>query len=301
MNRYMWTIVLFVILAVPVAGLAEKPPSDTSAIAIAHPSRVGAGQPFLVRLTSDLAYDRISIHWMGRVVVPSVSQWNGRHVAVAMLGTDVLTIKAGDQTLLVRAWAGGKENVWQREIDIVTRSYPRQELNLPSKMVTPPEAVLARIKGERVRTQKAKNTWSDQRLWRLPFHRPVGGKTTSVYGLQRILNGKPKNPHRGPDFRAPTGTGIEAIADGRVVLAESHYYAGNSVYIDHGNGVISLYFHLSEFKVSKGDVVKRGQVIGLSGRTGRATGPHLHLSVSVQGQLVDPAPLFEGTTDQLLR
>ncbi len=168
-------------------------------------------------------------------------------------------------------------------------------------MVTPPAAELERIKAERTRTQKAKNTWSDQRLWQLPFHQPVKGKTTSVYGLKRVLNGKPKNPHRGLDLRAPTGTAVEAVADGRVILAESHYYAGNSMYIDHGNGVISLYFHLSSFDVFKGDIVKKGQIIGRSGCTGRATGPHLHLSISVQGQLVDPAPLFEETTDQLLR
>jgi len=301
LNRYIRIMILFICLFMPVIGFAEKKISDVPVVTIAHPARAGVGQPFLVRLTSDQAFDRISIHWMGRVVVPSVSQWNGRHVAVAMLGTDVLTIKAGPKALLVRAWVGGKETVQQRKVTIVDKSYPRQELTLPSKMVTPPAKVLERIKGERVRTQKAKNTWSDQRLWRLPLHRPVGGKTTSAYGLQRILNGKPKNPHRGLDFRAPVGTAVEAIAAGRVVLAESHYYAGNSVYIDHGNGVISLYFHLNTFEVAQWDTVKRGQVIGRAGRTGRATGPHLHLSVSVQGQLVDPAPLFDGTTDQLLR
>jgi murein DD-endopeptidase MepM/ murein hydrolase activator NlpD len=213
----------------------------------------------------------------------------------------VLTIKPGPQKLLVRVWAGGNKTVRHRSIRIIGRTYPRQELSLPSKMVTPPAAVLERIKAERARTQTAKHTWSDQRLWRLPFHRPVAGKFTSVYGLQRVLNGKPKDPHRGVDFRAPTGTAVEAVADGRVILAESHYYAGNSMYIDHGNGVISLYFHLSQFDVSQGDIVKRGQIIGRSGCTGRATGPHLHLSVSVQGQLVDPVPLFEHTSDQLLQ
>jgi murein DD-endopeptidase MepM/ murein hydrolase activator NlpD len=129
----------------------------------------------------------------------------------------------------------------------------------------------------------------------------VEGKNTSLYGLQRVLNGKPKDPHRGLDFRAPTETAVKAVADGRVILAESHYYAGNSMYIDHGNGVISLYFHLNKFDVIQGDIVNKGQIIGRSGCTGRATGPHLHLSISVQGQLVDPMPLFEKTSDQLIR
>lgn len=293
--------VLFTCLMITAISQAESHTDGPEGIVLAHPKQAGMGQPFLVRLTSAQAFDRVSVHWMGRVAVPSIAQWNQRHVAIAMLGTDVLTIKPGPQTLLVRAWSGGKESVWHRSVKIVTRSYPRQELNLPSKMVTPPASELARIKAERIRTQKAKNTWSDQRLWQLPFHQPVGGKITSTYGLQRVLNGKPKDPHRGLDFRAASGTAVEAVADGRVILAESHYYAGNAMYIDHGNGVISLYFHLSEFEVFQGDIVKRGQVIGQAGCTGRATGPHLHLSISAQGQLVDPAPLFEETTDQLIR
>jgi len=282
-------------------SLANTNPEGKEAMVLAHPKQAGMGQPFLVRLTSVQAFDRILVRWMDREFVPSVSEWNGRHVAIAMLGTDVLTIKSGRQKLLVRAWAGGKETVWQRSVLIVGRTYPRQALSLPSKMVTPPTVELERIKAERARTRHAKNTWSDQRLWQLPFHRPVEGKCTSVYGLQRVLNGKPKNPHRGLDFRAPMETAVEAVADGRVILAESHYYAGNSMYIDHGNGVISLYFHLSNFDVSPGDIVKRRQVIGRSGCTGRSTGPHLHLSISVQGQLVDPTPLLEKTSDQLLR
>ncbi|MCG8550424.1 MAG: M23 family metallopeptidase [Desulfobacterales bacterium] len=295
------TAVLFFFLIITAVSPAETTLNGAEPVVLAHPEQVGIGQPFLVRLTSDHAFDRILIHWMGKAFVPSLSHWNGHYVTIAMLGTDVLTIKPGSQKLLIRAWAGGKETVLHRSVQIIGRTYPCQELSLPSKMVTPPAVELERIKAERARTRKAKETWSDHRLWRLPFHRPVAGQFTSVYGLQRVLNGKPKDPHRGVDFRAPLGAPVEAVADGRVILAESHYYAGNSIYIDHGNGVISLYFHLSDFDVSLGDRVKRGQTIGRSGCTGRATGPHLHLSISVQGQLVDPVPLFEKTSDQLLR
>ena len=259
------------------------------------------GQPFLVRLTSGLPFDKISVSWMGKTFEPSVSEWNGHYIAIILLGTDLLTIKPGPKALEIRAWISGKQTVWQRSVTIAARRYPRQELTLPPKMVTPPADELDRIKKERVQTQKAKNTWSDQRLWRLPLHRPVKGKITSVYGLARVLNGKSKNPHRGVDFRAPAGTAVEALAQGRVIMAQSHYYAGNSLYIDHGNGVVSLYFHLSRFDVSPGQMVKKGQVIGRAGSTGRSTGPHLHLSICVQGQLVDPLPLIEKTTDQLLR
>ena len=118
--------------------------------------------------------------------------------------------------------------------------------------------------------------------------------------MRRYLNKKPKNPHRGLDFRSPKGSPINATAPGQVILVGNHYYAGNSIYIDHGNGVISLYFHLEKSLVKTGDRVIRGETIGLSGVSGRATGPHLHFSVSVQGALVDPEPLFEKTGEQLL-
>ncbi len=295
-----WIMGLFIAFMLSPMSQAEPNPNDKEIITVAHPEQVGMGQPFLVRLTSSQAFETLSIHWMGRKMVPSVSQWNNLYVAIALLGTDVLTIKPGRQPLEVRALAGGKQTVRHGAVQIVSRTYPRQELALPPQMVTPPAAELKRITAERVRTQKAKDTWSDQRLWHLPFHRPVKGRITSVYGLKRVLNGTPKNPHRGIDFKASEGTAIEAVADGRVILAESHYYAGSSVYIDHGNGVISLYFHLSKFEVVAGDRVKRGQVIGRAGSTGRSTAPHLHLSVCVQGQLVDPLPLLKETTDDLV-
>lgn len=272
-----------------------------SAFVLAVPSKVGEGQPFLIRLTSDQPLDSVSVNWLGKQVVPSISVWNNRHVALAMLGTDVLNAKPGKKELVVMASIDGKENTFRRTILITPVDYPKQELTLPSKMVTPPASVYDRIKADRVATSKAKGTISPQRLWRLPFERPVKGKITSLYGLKRILNGKPKNPHRGLDFRSPMGNPVKSTADGIVILVGDHYYAGNSVYVDHGNGVVSMYFHLSKPIVQEGDKVQRGQAIGLSGMTGRATGPHLHFSVSVLGKLVDPEPLFQNTSDSLLK
>jgi murein DD-endopeptidase MepM/ murein hydrolase activator NlpD len=293
-----------ILMALMFLGMGSQLDAATSnsgpLLVLAVPNQVGMGQPFLARLTSDLALEQVSMEWMGKKISPSVSVWNNRHVTLAMLGTDVLTINPKLQFLEVQAMVGGKKMRWRRRIKISPKSYPRQDLTLPPKMVDPPGSVLGRIKQERKRTALAKNKWSDPRMWQLPFHRPVPGKTTSSYGLRRFLNKKPKNPHRGMDFRAASGTAVEAVAQGRVILVEDHYYAGRSVYLDHGNGVISLYFHLKKFLVAQGDLVKKGQTIGLAGSSGRATGPHLHLSISVQGQLVDPAPLFKSTPDALL-
>jgi murein DD-endopeptidase MepM/ murein hydrolase activator NlpD len=280
---------------------AEAASSTGSAFILAAPGRVGVGQPFLVRLTSDQPLDSVSIHWQGKEVVPSISVWNNRHVALALLGTDVLNAKAGKEELSVIASIDGKENTFRRTVQIIGVDYPRQDLTLPKNMVTPPAEVLDRIADERKLIIKAKNTVTSRRNWRLPFDRPVQGKITSLYGLRRFLNGKARNPHRGLDFRSPMGNPIKATADGVVILVGDHYYAGRSVYIDHGNGVVSMYFHMSKPIVKEGDKVQRGQAVGLSGMTGRATGPHLHFSVSVLGKLVDPEPLLKNTVDNMLK
>ena len=293
----------------------ERPPAEPQAappgavpmatkympiLVLAAPEQIGVGQPFLVRLTSDLPLESVSVHWQGKEVVPSISVWNDRHVALCMLGTDVLDAKPGRRDLTVIASVAGEERTYTRSVRLTKVSYPVQELSLPPSMVTPPKEVHERIAAEAELTAAAKNTVSARRMWRLPLERPVDGEISSLYGLRRILNGTPKNPHRGLDFRSPMGNPVKATADGVVILVGDHYYAGNSVYIDHGNGVVSMYFHLAEPTVKQGDQVTRGQAIGLSGMSGRATGPHLHFSVSVLGELVDPEPLFQGGADNLL-
>lgn len=267
---------------------------------LALPLQAGAGQPFLVRLTSRIPFESVSVSWMGREVEPSFSVWENRHVALAMLGTEVGKVKTGTKNLLITARTPGKTHNFRRMVKIITKAYPRQDLTLPPKMVTPPASLSRRIKSEGKLTANARNTLSSQRYWTLPFVRPVEGGFTSLYGLKRYLNNIPKNPHRGLDFRSGEGNPVKAASGGVVILVGDHYYAGTSVYIDHGNGVVSMYFHLQNSLVREGDKVIRGQVIGRSGRSGRVTGPHLHFSVSVQGSLVDPKPLLEKTADQLL-
>ena len=278
----------------------EPAPSDGSALVLAAPARIGVGQPFLVRLTSDQPLESVAIHWQGKAVVPSISVWNNRHVALAMLGSDVLSAKPGKEDLSVIASIDGKESTLRRTVVVTPVKYPEQALTLPPKMVTPPAEVLERIRTERAEVHEALATVSPQRMWWLPMERPVEGRITSLYGLRRVLNGKPRNPHRGLDFSSPMGNPVKCVADGVVILVGDHYYAGNSVYVDHGNGVISMYFHLSKPIVKTGDQVARGQALGLSGMSGRATGPHLHFSVAVQGKLVDPQPLLESNADALL-
>jgi murein DD-endopeptidase MepM/ murein hydrolase activator NlpD len=131
------------------------------------------------------------------------------------------------------------------------------------------------------------------REWDGKFAAPADAAISDVYGSQRIFNGKAQRPHWGLDFRVPTGTPVAAMNSGTVLLARFLYFEGNCVVIDHGQGLLTLYFHLSELKVKEGDAVKGGQEIGLSGGTGRATGPHLHVAVRWQGTYLDPARLLQ--------
>lgn len=135
------------------AAAATKQSSGT-ALVLAAPSRVGEGQPFLVRLTSDQPLDSVSVHWLGKEVIPSISVWNNRHVALAMLGTDVLNAKMGKDELTVIASIDGKENTFRRTVQIASVDYPKQELTLPKKMVTPPTEVYDRIKADRAEVAK---------------------------------------------------------------------------------------------------------------------------------------------------
>ncbi len=123
--------------------------------------------------------------------------------------------------------------------------------------------------------------------------RPVPGEPTSVFGTRRVFNGKPRSPHPGLDLRAQTGTGVRSSGAGRVVLAQELYYSGNTVIVDHGGGLFTLYAHLSEIGVGEGDEVQAGDPVGLSGATGRVTGPHLHWGAKIGNRPFDPTALLD--------
>ncbi|SKA72122.1 Murein DD-endopeptidase MepM and murein hydrolase activator NlpD, contain LysM domain [Paucidesulfovibrio gracilis DSM 16080] len=268
---------------------------------LAHPAAVSLGQPFVARLTSSRPLEDVRVSWMDKDVRPSVGDWNGKYVALALLGTDVLYNKPGVHYLRVSALVDGELRTFNHPVAVQKKQYPEQRLTLEQKMVTAPPKQSERVARDRKAVRAALSTISPERKWTLPLLRPVSGKVTSLYGYRRILNGQPKNPHRGLDMRAAVGTPVKACEKGVVILSDDHYYAGNSVYVDHGNGVISMYFHLSERKVEAGQSVERGDVIGLAGATGRATGPHLHFGVAVQGRMVDPQTLVTSDVDDLLR
>ncbi len=178
------------------------------------------------------------------------------------------------------------------KVEVSDKKYKEQRLTIKNKRkVNPNEQDMQRITSERVLKRAAKNHWSDT-YPDVDFIWPVSGRISSIYGLRRFFNEQERNPHNGLDIAAPEGTDVRAPADGTVIEAGDFFFSGNMVYIDHGQGLISLYAHLSRIDVKPGDVLRRGQILGAVGQTGRVTGAHLHFAVMSNGVLFDPAYLL---------
>ncbi len=206
----------------------------------------------------------------------------GRRGVVAIpLGT-----APGLHELVFETAAGKRQRL---TLEVVAHDYGEQHLTLPKKMVTPmrPET-LARIKRDRKLLRRVYASSGKHLLFHGKITPPLRSRLTSTFGRRRLLNGKPKAPHGGIDYKAAVGVPVPAAGDGRVVLAGNLYYSGNIVIIDHGLDIFTLYMHLSKINCRVGDLVRRGQIIGKSGRSGRVTGPHLHWGVKIAGVFVDP-------------
>ncbi len=277
--------------------LSALPAFSQENVEIFVPQKVGVGQPFLAQIVSRAKVEDLNLHWNGAVVKPELEQNGELTSSIAMLGTS-LRAKTGVYALEAELVVDGHKRRFRKMVRVVDHKYDTEKLTVAPGMVKPPAKVLKRIKAEKALVREAKASSGAVRLWHLPFRLPVKGKKLSRFGLRRTFNGDTKRRHWGLDFRAYAGTPIHAIEAGKVVLTGHFYFAGNCAYIDHGNGVISMYCHMSKLLVKKGDEVERGQKIGLSGATGRVTGAHLHLTVYAQGVPIDPEPLFSMDENQ---
>ena len=196
------------------------------------------------------------------------------------LGPAEITYRLGDQT---------RSHVFE----VSDKAYSEQHITLKNReMVNPNPEQLARIRRESSRQRALYLAFSDRTPPQNGFLRPLEGPVSSLFGHRRLFNGEPRNPHSGLDIAAPTGAEIRAPADAEVTLVDHLYYNGKTIFLDHGQGLITMYCHLSEPLVNEGETVQQGQVIGLVGATGRVTGPHLHWSVSLNGYRVDPQSMM---------
>ena len=186
------------------------------------------------------------------------------------------------------------------DILVMDEKFPVQHLRLPKDKVDLDEESLVRVRAEQEQVRAALSVLSSQRYWSGTFIEPVSGTVSGAFGRARIINGETKNPHNGEDISAPMGTDVVAMNDGVARLTVEHFFSGKGIFVDHGLGLYSMYFHLSEILVKDGEPVKRGQVIGKVGASGRASGPHLHLGVRLNGARVDPFALIHLPTQELI-
>lgn len=172
---------------------------------------------------------------------------------------------------------------------VTGKSYKIQRLAIKNKRkVNPYQKDMPRIFSDKKRINTALSTFSDKQPKNLMLHQPVTGRISSIYGLRRYFNNQPRKPHSGQDIAAPQGTPVQAAESGVVVETGDYFFNGNTIFIDHGRGLITMYCHLNKIDVSTSQQVIRGEKIGEVGKTGRVTGPHLHWSVSLNRVLVDP-------------
>lgn len=175
------------------------------------------------------------------------------------------------------------------------KKYPTEHLTIKeTRKVEPLAEDLAKIEAEYLETIQTYAGWEYQTINSIKLPMPVRGRKSSGFGLQRIMNNVPKNPHSGLDIAAPQGTKVTCPKDGVVVNIGNYFYSGNIVFVDHGQGFITSYAHLNTITVNKGQKVTKGTVLGTVGKTGRASGPHLHWSVSLNGVRVDPQLFIDG-------
>lgn len=226
---------------------------------------------------------------LGPSAQPLVARFDGKPVLVVKEGANWLAIvglpltqKPGAATL-----TQGSRNL---SFTVGSKKYQEQHITLKNqRQVNPNPADLKRIDAELAEQIKAYRSFSPGTPSNLLLDKPVNGPLSSRFGVRRFFNGEERNPHSGLDFAVPAGTPIKTPANGKVILTGNYFFNGNTVFVDHGQGFISMFCHLSKIDVKPGQVLTRGAVVGKVGSTGRATGPHMHWNVSLNDARVDPA------------
>lgn len=287
MKRRTLSALLFIglfccLLPLPAARATE----DVKLQVVAANQQFAQGGIFLITLQSKLPIKEIEADFDQKRLIffsqPGGFSW------VALAGIDLET-KAGEYSLEGKIFF--KDSHTQeihRAIRVLSRKFPEQRITVDEKYVTLNPEDQKRADEESKRLEGLWKTISPDRLWEGRFLRPIDSQLTSGFGRRRIVNNQPRSPHAGVDFKAEAGTPIKAANSGKVVLSENLFFSGNTVVIDHGLGLYTYYGHCTTLQVKNGEMVKKGQLVGTVGSTGRVTGPHLHWSCRLNGARVDP-------------
>ena len=300
MREHLFHPVIFIAFAL--LSLAANSSGVTSARSTAahwtvrtQPARLVNGMPVLFRVTTPKPVRALSGNWLGHEIPFS---FDAIHKLWFALAGASLETKPGAYPIQLRAetFAGqsaGQTISFEKKIRVERQRYPRVQLKVAGRYTAPSPEDQQQIEQDKKTKGQVFETVTAGREWKGSFAPPVKAVISDVFGVQRVFNGSVQSTHQGLDFRVPSGTPVATVNSGRVILAQPLFFEGNCVVIDHGQGLLTLYLHLSKFSVKEGDDVSKGQPIGLSGGTGRATGPHLHLAVRWQGVYLDPQVLLK--------
>jgi Peptidase family M23 len=257
------------------------------------PVRLESGSPVLFRIQLNQPATGLQGTWLKHTIVFTRAHEGNTWFALA--GIDVEQ-PAGTYPLeLTTTETNGPPLHITQQVTVLPGRYKTTTLHVEEKYVAPDATTLQRIAADKAVKDKAYAHQIDRPLWTGNFRSPVPFASTDSFGTRRMFNGELASIHRGTDFHAPSGTPVVAANDGVVIVAQGMFYEGNLVVIDHGQQFSTLYMHLSKIEVKVGQQVHKGERLGLSGATGRVTGPHLHLSARWQGEYVDPVVLLRMT------
>jgi murein DD-endopeptidase MepM/ murein hydrolase activator NlpD len=256
-----------------------------------QPPRIVNGSAMLIRVTTPQTTRTLTGSWLSHNLTFSFDEQQKFWFAIA--GASIET-KAGVYPLELHAeTAAGGSLEFEKKIAVMQQHYPEVKLTVPGKYTAPSPEEQREIEEDKKTKEEIFKTLTPDREWQGAFAAPVEAEISDVFGVARVFNGTTQSTHLGLDFRVPAGTPVAAVNRGTVILARPLFFEGNFIVIDHGQGLMTLYLHLSKFLVKEGDTVEKGQQIGISGGTGRATGPHLHLAVRWQGIYLNPETLLK--------
>jgi Peptidase family M23 len=253
------------------------------------PPKIINGSPCVFKVEFGNTVTAVTGRWQGHDLI-FVSPAGGT-TWYALGGVDV-EAKPGEYKLQLEAnFPDGSIARREQVVQVERANYPTETLHVPERYVKPDPNTLVRIEADR-QLKHVAFAHEGQTEWSGNFRPPIGTSVSEGFGTRRTFNGKLASIHKGVDYHAAPGTPILAANSGEVVLARELFYEGNCVIIDHGLGFATIYMHLSRLEVSEGQKLEKGQEIGLSGATGRVTGPHLHIAVRWQGEYLDPTQLW---------
>jgi murein DD-endopeptidase MepM/ murein hydrolase activator NlpD len=254
------------------------------------PQAISSGSPCLFKVSLQETPSSLDASWQGETLAffPSAD----RHVWYALAGVDVEAKPGNYQLEMIANFPDGRSERTERDVTVGRSTYKTEVLRVPQRFVKPDAETMVRIEADRQIKKAAFSHQVPVAEWSGRFEVPIDTKASEGFGTRRTFNGQLASIHKGMDYHAAPGTPVLSANAGEVVLAAPLFYEGNCVIINHGQQFLTIYMHLSKLSVKEGDKVEKGQQVGLSGSTGRATGPHLHVAVRWQGAYLDPAQLW---------